>query len=476
MRKKLGIALIIAICFNICAVFNVQALTEFEFDQKLAELQTEYYHGRVQYYYEEGTTCFGYAYMIAKSIFGSSAKTWATSYDINDVKAGDVVQYGNTNGSGHTIFVTSVSGDTIYYTDCNSDLESTIKWNQSVSKSSKKWWSYDFAYIQVSPSLVYLPAAPTGMAAGAWGDRVQIQWNYVGNADDYECGLIDVSTQQTVLKTKTTSWYHNFYQVPEGEYYAYVCAMNSAGASSHSDWIRVSVKWYNVSYNGNGGTNVPSKQTKWYDTDLTLSSQKPTKTGYTFKNWNTVSGGGGSTYSSGGKYTLNESATLYAQWTPNTYKVTFDANGGTVSSNSKSVIYNSTYGDLPTPTRSGYKFKGWFTAKTGGTQITSGSKVNITSASTLYAQWEKETVYTQSTVSKADNTYTVKTNVYNATTFEVIVAGYKGGNLVDLQVNSCVNNSSAVLKGDIDEVKVMLWESFINMKPLSQAEIIAVTE
>lgn len=45
--------------------------------------------------------------------------TWGKTYSINDVKAGDLVQYGNTSGSGHTIFVTNVSGDTITFVDCN---------------------------------------------------------------------------------------------------------------------------------------------------------------------------------------------------------------------------------------------------------------------------------------------------------------------------------------------------------------------
>lgn len=46
-------------------------------------------------------------------------------------------------------------------------------------------------------------------------------------------------------------------------------------------------------------------------------------------------------------------------------------------------------GTLPTPTKSGYKFKGWYTEESGGTQVTSSSKFAIISEQTLYAQWEK---------------------------------------------------------------------------------------
>ena len=47
--------------------------------------------------------------------------------------------------------------------------------------------------------------------------------------------------------------------------------------------------------------------------------------------------------------------------------LTFDANGGTVSPASISAKYDSTIGPLPTPTRTGYTFTGWYTASNGGT-------------------------------------------------------------------------------------------------------------
>ena len=55
--------------------------------------------------------------------------------------------------------------------------------------------------------------------------------------------------------------------------------------------------------------------------------------------------------------------TLYAQWAVNKYKVTFDANGGETVSETKTLGYGSKYGNLPTTTREGYTFLGWFTAR-----------------------------------------------------------------------------------------------------------------
>ena len=121
----------------------------------------------------------------------------------------------------------------------------------------------------------------------------------------------------------------------------------------------------------------------------------PRRTGYTFAGWKVTSGGGSVT--SGNAYNANYDAynfdgnyagnvTITAQWIAHTYTVTFDANGGTCSTASKTVSYGSTYGTLPTPTRSGYIFKGWGTSKTYA-NVTSTTTVSITAAQTLYAVW-----------------------------------------------------------------------------------------
>ena len=72
-------------------------------------------------------------------------------------------------------------------------------------------------------------------------------------------------------------------------------------------------------------------------------------------------------------------------------RVSFDANGGSVRTTSKTVTYKLTYGDLPTPTRSGYTFDGWYTARTGGTEVTSSTTVSTKSSQTLYAHWTENT-------------------------------------------------------------------------------------
>ena len=69
------------------------------------------------------------------------------------------------------------------------------------------------------------------------------------------------------------------------------------------------------------------------------------------------------------------------------YTLTFNANGGTVLEGSRRVTYGAAYGTLPTPSRSGYTFNGWFTAASGGSQVSSGTKMGASNV-TIYAQWK----------------------------------------------------------------------------------------
>lgn len=86
------------------------------------------------------------------------------------------------------------------------------------------------------------------------------------------------------------------------------------GTSTNSTTISVpALASYKVTYNANGGSGAPSTQTKYYGKTLTLSSTKPTRTGYTFQGWSTSSTGSVE-YNAGGSYTGNKAITLYAVW------------------------------------------------------------------------------------------------------------------------------------------------------------------
>lgn len=147
---------------------------------------------------------------------------------------------------------------------------------------------------------------------------------------------------------------------------------------------------YTVTYNANNGTGAPAKQTKWKGQSLTLSSTKPTRTGYSFKNWNTASGGTGTSYAPGDTYSADDSVTLYAQWTANTFTVTYNANGGTDGPSKQTKTYGVTL-TLSTskPTRTNYTFKGWSTSASSTTvSYNAGGSYTNNANATLYAVWE----------------------------------------------------------------------------------------
>ena len=169
------------------------------------------------------------------------------------------------------------------------------------------------------------------------------------------------------------------------------------GATDYDAAITLEATWaaneYKITYSGLTGATLSTRPEKHtYGTATAVGN--PTKAGYTFAGWK-VNGGStatkGLTLAATG-YTAN--ITLEATWTVNTYTVTFDYQGAT-GENSKAdmtVTYNTTYGTLPNPTKTGYAFKGWFTQAGGnGNQIKSTTAVTITAGQTLYAYWEDET-------------------------------------------------------------------------------------
>jgi uncharacterized repeat protein (TIGR02543 family) len=154
---------------------------------------------------------------------------------------------------------------------------------------------------------------------------------------------------------------------------------------------------YTIKYVLNGGTDSGNNPTSYTSEDAAIKLDSPTKKGYTFAGWYTSKSFDTSkvkTISTGSAGDL----TLYAKWTPITYKITFKGNGATSGSMSqKSCKYGKTYNLTANKfKRKGYTFAGWNTKKngTGKTYKNKASIKNLTSTSgktiTLYAQWKKK--------------------------------------------------------------------------------------
>ena len=151
--------------------------------------------------------------------------------------------------------------------------------------------------------------------------------------------------------------------------------------ASHTLYAHWTANEYTVTFDANKGTVTPTEM-KVRHGDAYGKLPTPTLDGYTFDGW----------YNDNGIQVKPEdevtaSHTLYAHWKASTYTVTFEANEGTAEPKPQTVIYGSTYGKLPTLTRDGYTFAGWFTEQNGGTKVMADTKVKTAKDHTLYAHW-----------------------------------------------------------------------------------------
>ena len=139
-------------------------------------------------------------------------------------------------------------------------------------------------------------------------------------------------------------------------------------------YARWTPKSYTISYNSNGGTGTMTSDTVSTGGSVTIKGNTFKRTGYKFVGWTTKSDGtddgygwnpgwsGTWNYDNGQYGIANDKLVLYARW-DNHFTVTYNDNGGSgCSSSSKTVTYGSTYGNLCTPTRSGYIFAGWYSS------------------------------------------------------------------------------------------------------------------
>ncbi len=158
--------------------------------------------------------------------------------------------------------------------------------------------------------------------------------------------------------------------------------MPSHNLDLYAKWAPISFKVY---FDANGGTCSTASIDALSDVALgTLPT--PTRQYYTFDGWYTAASGG-TLVTSTTSFTRNEDMTLYAHWTLNSFIVTFDANGGSVSPTTLRGYCGQALGTLPTPTRTGCTFDGWYTAKSGGTKVTAQTVYTTAQNFTVYAHW-----------------------------------------------------------------------------------------
>ena len=112
----------------------------------------------------------------------------------------------------------------------------------------------------------------------------------------------------------------------------------------------------------------------------------PARVGYTFICWS-KSLSAADMVTKDDMYTIADNTTLYAIWEAKTFTLAFDSMGGSIDTTEKTVTFDSTYGNLPTPTLANYIFGGWFLEKDYINKITSSTIVSVADDHTVYAMW-----------------------------------------------------------------------------------------
>lgn len=177
-------------------------------------------------------------------------------------------------------------------------------------------------------------------------------------------------------------------------YYWYVNGPFEGTGTYSVPWTVTYDRRYTISFNANGGSGAPSSQYYYVnDTTVTLSSTKPTRSGYNFLGWSTSSTATSASYSAGGSMSVSGKAaniTLYAVWEQQIGRIIYNANGGTGAPAEHTFTTSPVALSSTEPTRSGYEFLGWSTSSSAtAAQYQPGVSYAFSTlgSTTLYAVW-----------------------------------------------------------------------------------------
>ena len=376
-----------------CNTSNILKQTWFKNKAKADGLLIPSSFSMKHYYYgtglKNGYTCCGFANYVGWYLFASSAGSSITfkqykkgSYTYDTMKSampGDIIRLGSkTSGGGsHSAVVVSVSSTGVKVFDDNKTS------HNKVATHTIKYSSY--TYVTISRATNYDTTTTYTVSYDANG-------GYGAPASQTKTQGQTLYLSSTIPSYDSETWsdYTVYFDANGG-------TVNTASLSG-SRTLQYSFDRWGTS-NTDGGTYYAPGDAYTTDANVTLYAMwlgawkcssivlpTPTRNGYTFAGWydedGYFAGNGGQTYSQ----TL-DTDTLYAHWTPKSYTVTLNPNGGTCGTSTKTVTYGQAYGTMPVPTRKGYTFAGWWTAKTGGKKVTASTICYASGNYTLYARW-----------------------------------------------------------------------------------------
>jgi len=250
----------------------------------------------------------------------------------------------------------------------------------------------------------YTPTANITLYA-QWGKPCTVTYNANGGSVSPASAKYTGTALTLPTPTRDGYWFVGWYDAAEGGTKA-VNPYNPAGdITLYAQWSPV----YTVTYNANGGS-CDTASAKYTGTDLTLPTAR--KDNSTLVGWFDAASGGKEIGKADAKYTPTANITLYAQW-KDQVTVTYNYDGGSGSPTSE-VMYEGATVTLPTPTKTGHTFNGWYDATTGKT-YSAGATYTVPAANvTLTAQWTINS-YTIS-ITLTDSSVTINGTKYTTNT------------------------------------------------------------
>ena len=242
-------------------------------------------------------------------------------------------------------------------------------------------------------------------------------YDYANHSYSYGSWVSDSETQHKRTKTCSACGDSGY------EYADHTDANGDGKCDDCGATVSLTIKW-DAGTNGgtiDGKTSITT--TGKPNATATAPTSTPVKTGHAFKGWYT-SASGGSLYNT---VTITVAKTFYAQFTANSYTLTWDLGNGTTEETKQ------TYGEkltLPTePTRKNAEFLGWFTEVNGGTQVDANTIYKTDADSTYYAHWEITEVFSVTVpvtlplvVDEGGEVHVGAAEIINASTGDVIVS------------------------------------------------------
>jgi hypothetical protein len=245
------------------------------------------------------------------------------------------------------------------------------------------------------------PASTTVTTTSITSTGVTVNWGSVTGATNYavmitnEAKNVNVSGTQNKTPPTTT---HTFTGLePNTNYYAAVRITNACGANKDVlSTMFTTLQRYAVTYYKNDGGDENAVEYKDHGVNYTVSSDKFSRSGYTLSKWHTLAAGtGGTDYAKNATYTSNAALSLYAVWTPATYTVTLDQNGGSGGDGSVTATFGSAMpaATMPSTPPTGKTFDGYYynSVKYYNSDGSSAHVWDVADDVTLVASWTTAT-------------------------------------------------------------------------------------